>query len=310
MSRGESQHGSFGPMVIVANPSSGRGRAGAQLRRIEGLLRDQGLEFRVLFTTGRGHAAEVAAAALRDGARYLVAAGGDGTVNEVVNGIMAAGGAEKSVLGVVPTGSGCDFARTFGIPRNAARAARRLAGDEVRVIDVGMVTFTAGDTTAVRYFANIAEAGMGGSVVARAAGLPAWLGPARYFFGFWLTLPGFQPAAVRVEADGVTAEWTAHNVVVANCQYYGGGMRISPRSEPDDGVLDVLAMIGPKHIAYTILPKFYRGTHLPHRHIAELRATRVTVEAAAPFQVEADGELLGTTTATFEIVPRALRLKI
>ena len=302
----------FGRLVIIANPRSGRGRSEAKLREIESMLRDWDLDYRMVRTAGPGHAAEAAAEALRGGDRFLVAAGGDGTVHEVVNGMLAGGRpvAADAVLGVLATGSGCDFVKSFGIPGDAVRAARRLTGDAVRTIDVGKVTFADGGATTVKYFANIAKAGLGGSVVARASRLPGVFATTRYFFGFWLTLPRFRPATVRLDADGQAFEWVAQNVVVANGRFYGGGMQISPNSRPDDGRLDVLVMTGPKSDAYTTLPKVYRGTHLPHRNIAELRVSCVTVEADAPYPIEADGEVLGTTPATFEVIPAALRLKV
>ena len=302
----------FGRLVIIANPSSGRGRSEAKIREIERMLRNWGLDYRIVRTAGPGHAAEAAAEALRGGDRFLVAAGGDGTVHEVVNGMLAGDRpiAADAVLGVLATGSGCDFVKSFGIPGDAVRAARRLTGDAVRAIDVGKVTFADGGATTVKYFVNIAEAGLGGSVVARASRLPGVFATTRDFFGFWLTLPRFRPATVRLDADGQAFEWVAPNVVVANCRFYGGGMQISPNSRPDDGRRDVLVMTGPKFDAYTTLPKVYRGTHLPHRNIAELRASCVTVEADAPYPIEADGEVLGTTPATFEVIPAALRLKV
>jgi diacylglycerol kinase (ATP) len=295
----------FGPLVVIANARSRSGLAAA-----ERVLKQDGLDYRVVLTTGPGHATRAAAEALADGDRFLVAAGGDGTVHEVLNGMLAGAGrptAEDAVLGVLPLGSGCDFVRSFAIPRDAARAARRLAGDVTRVIDVGKVTFGTGK---VRYFANIAEAGLGGSVVARAVRLPAALGGLRYSVAFWLALPTFRPGPARVTADGTEVATRMLNVVVANCQYYGGGMRISPKSSADDGQLDVLAMTGPRRDACTTLPKVYRGKHLPHPEITELRGSLIRVESDVPMLVEADGELLGTTPATFEIVPRALRLKI
>jgi diacylglycerol kinase (ATP) len=303
-------HSPFGEIVVIANPRSGRGRAGAGLAAVERALRDAGLGHRIARTGGRGHATELAREALRGGGRYLVAAGGDGTVHEVVNGMLDDDGrpvAADAVLGVLAYGSGCDFVRTFGLPADVAAAARHLAGDAVRRIDVGRLTCTPGVT---RYFTNIAEAGLGGTVVARAAGLPGFLGGARYLCGFWLTLPGFRPATVRLEADGQAYQWRAHNVVVANGRFYGGGMQISPASEPDDGALDVLVMAGPKSAAFTIVPRVYRGTHLPDRNIAVLRAGRLRVDADPPFDIEADGEVLGTTPATFEIIPGAIQLKI
>ncbi len=147
-------------------------------------------------------------------------------------------------------------------------------------------------------------------MVAEASRLPGVLGSKRYLCGFWLTLPRFRPATVRLDADGQAFEWRAHNVVVANCCFYGGGMHISPKSEPDDGALDVLVMVGPKSDAFTMLPRVYKGIHLPHRNIVELRAKRVRIETDLPFRVEADGETLGTTAATFEVIPKAIRVKM
>lgn len=312
----------FGPLVIIANPRSGRGKVGAHLVEIERILADAGLSYRIVRTTHPGHATQAARDALDRGERYLVAAGGDGTVHEVLNGMIADDQpvAADAVLGVVAAGTGCDFARSFGLPGDAVQAARHLAGDEVRLIDVAKVTFMpgsgsgsgsgSGPAEVTRYFANIAEAGLGGAVVGRTLRLPGFLGAAKYFWAFWLTLPGFGPRTVRLNADDQEFAWRAFNVVVANCRFYGGGMQISPKSDPCDGALEVLVMTGPKSDAFTTVPKVYRGTHLPHRNIAELRASRVRVEADPPLPIEADGEILGTTPATFEVIPRAIRVKV
>ena len=299
----------FGPLVLIANPNAGRGTVSKALPRVESVLRNKNLAYRIVRTTHPGHATEAARQALSDGERYLVAVGGDGTVHEVVNGMVRDGGpvAADAVLGVVAAGSGCDFVRSFGLPGDAAQAAERLTGDRVRTIDVGTVTCADGTT---RCFVNIAEAGLGGAVVARAANLGKLLGGARYAAGFWLTLPRFRPAAVRLDADGQYHAWRAFNVVVANCRFYGGGMQISPNSDPGDCLLDILVMTGPKSDSFTTLPKVYKGAHLPHRNIAELRAARLTIEAEPGFQVEADGELLGMTPASFGIIPGAIRLKV
>jgi YegS/Rv2252/BmrU family lipid kinase len=267
------------------------------------------LAYRVVRTTHPGHATEAARQALSNGERYLVAVGGDGTVHEVVNGMVCDGGpvAADAVLGVVAAGSGCDFVRSFGLPSDAEQAAAQLAGDEVRTIDVGTVTCADGNT---RCFVNIAEAGLGGAVVARAANLGRFLGGARYAAGFWLTLPRFRPATVRLDADGQYHAWRAFNVVVANCRFYGGGMQISPNSDPGDCLLDILVMTGPKSDSFTTLPKVYKGAHLPHRNIAELRAAQLSIEAEPDLPVEADGEVLGVTPASFGIIPGAIRLKV
>jgi len=301
----------FGPLVLIANPNAGRGQVDKALPRVESVLKNENLSYRIVRTTHPGHATEAARQALRDGARYLVAVGGDGTVHEVVNGMVSGGGplVADAVLGVVAAGSGSDFIRSFGLPADAEQSARRLAGDQVRPIDVGTVTCADGET---RCFVNIAQAGLGGAVVARAAGLKAGrlLGGARYAAAFWLTLPRFRPAPVRLDADSHSYAWRAFNVVVANCRFYGGGMQISPNSDPGDCLLDILVMTGPKSDSFTILPRVYSGAHLPHRNIAELHTAQLSIEADTPFPVEADGEVLGVTPASFGIIPGAIRLKV
>jgi diacylglycerol kinase (ATP) len=303
----------FGPLVLIANPHAGGGRVDAALPEIERVLREAGLGYRIVRTTHPGHATEAAREALLGGERFLVAVGGDGTVHEVVNGMLSGGKpvAPDAVLGVVAAGSGCDFVRSFGLPGDAAQAAGRLAGDRVQAIDVGSVTCAGQDEP--RYFVNIAEAGLGGAVVARTARLTRagrFLGGAKYAAGFWLTLPRFRPAPVRLDADGHAYAWRAYNVVVANCRFYGGGMQISPNSDPCDCLLDVLVMTGPKSDSFTTLPKVYSGAHLPHRHVAELRAAQLHVDADASFPVEADGEVLGSTPASFGIIPGVIKLKV
>jgi YegS/Rv2252/BmrU family lipid kinase len=302
----------FGRLVLIANPRAGRGRVGQEMPELERQLLANKLTYRIVETEGPGHATRVAREALQAGERFLVAVGGDGTVHEVVNGMIEDDRpvADDAVLGVVAAGSGSDFVRTFGLPGDATRAVRHLAGDRTFRIDAVRLDFQDGDDPASRYFANIAEAGLGGATVARAERLPRRLGRSRYFLGFWLSLSGHKPAELTVHAD--RKEWTGrgNNVVVANCQFYGGGMKISPRSYPGDGLLDVQISTGPRSEAFTLLPKIYRGEHVPHPHIKEMRGALVTVEAERPLPVEADGEVLGTTPATFTVLPQALALKI
>jgi YegS/Rv2252/BmrU family lipid kinase len=304
----------FGPLVLIANPKAGRGKVGKMLPEVEKLLRAERLAYRVVHTRGPGHATEAAREALAGDERFVVAAGGDGTVHEVVNGLMDQDRpvAEGAVLGVVACGSGCDFVRTFDLPGDAVKASVHLSGDATRPIDIGKATWVRPDGSSItRYFPNIAEVGLGAATVARASTLPRSLGPSQYFFAFWMTLPGFKPGNVVIDADGNRFESRAHQVVVANARYYGGGMQISPKSATEDGLLDVLVFVGPKSDAFTILPKVYKGSHLPHRNIVELKARRVRVRTEGPSPIEADGEVLGSSTdVTFEAVPTPLLLKV
>jgi diacylglycerol kinase (ATP) len=304
----------FGPLVLVVNPVSGKGKVAAALPKIEAALRQRDLEYRIEVTRGPGDATRAAREALAGGERFVVAVGGDGTIHEVVNGMI-----ENDVpirpdplLGVVAAGSGSDFVRTVDLPGDAVQSVAHLAGEATRPLDIGKVTYVdhpSGRET-VRYFPNIAEVGLGAATVARAARLPRSAGRSRYFFGFWMTLPGFKRCRVRVEAGDDVYEGVAHNIVIANCRYFGGGMHISPKSLPDDGLFDVLVMKGPKSDSFTTIPKVYKGSHLPHRNMLEMRASRIRVEADRALPIEADGEPLGTTPATFDLLLRPLLLKV
>jgi diacylglycerol kinase (ATP) len=296
----------------MVNPRSARGRVGEEIPEIERQLQARKLAYRIVELQSPGQATETARAALESGERYLVAVGGDETVHAVVNGMITddAPVADDAVLGVIPAGSGCDFVRTFGLPGDVIKAVRHLSDDQTYRIDVGKVSYLDGEVKSARYFANIAEAGLGGSVARRASRLSRRWNRSGYFLGFWLSLLRQRPFEVQVRADRKSFTARATNVLIANGQFDRGGMKVSPRSYPGDGLFDVQISTGPKSEAFTTIPKMYRGEHVPNPHVKELRGREITVEADRPLAVQADGEFLGTTPATFAVIPQALTLKI
>jgi len=205
-----------------------------------------------------------------------------------------------------------DIASSVGASQadRAVDGAMRALQTGTAPIDVIRAEYRVGDEVVTRYVANVAECGLGATVVARAARLPRWLGRSRYFWGFWLALGPYRPSQVVVRVDRKEFAGVANNVVVANCQFYGGGMRISPRSYPGDGLLEAQISTGPKSEAFTLIPRIYRGEHVPHPHIKELRGRVIEVDGERPLPVEGDGEVLGTTPATFTVMPEAVALKI
>jgi diacylglycerol kinase (ATP) len=231
-------------------------------------------------------------------------------VNEVVNGIA---GRDDLELAVIARGTGWDFVRTYGIPRAIDDAVRIALDGASRTIDLGRVTYRAwagSDTEA--YFANIASAGMSGAIAQRANETTKALGGKVSYL--WATLAVFarwRNDEVRVSVDGEIRTGRMHDVVVANGRYFGGGMMMLPDAEPDDGLFDVL-LIGDltKRDLLVTLPKTYRGKHLPHPKADVLRGAVVTVDADTPLPIELDGEQPGTTPARFEIVPRAIRIRV
>jgi diacylglycerol kinase (ATP) len=273
-------------------------------------LAGEGLTGDTLFSERPGQLAELARAAAEGGAGLLVAVGGDGTVNEVVNGIADD---ERVELAVLARGTGWDFVRTFGIPRDVAGAARVAREGRTRTIDLGRATYRswAGDERTA-YFANVASAGMSGAIAKRANETTKALGgKASYVWATLAVFAGWTNNEVRVAVDGETREGLMEDVIVANGRYLAGGMRMCPDAEPDDGVFDTLLIgdVTRRELVLT-LPKTYRGTHLPHRKAELLRGAVVTVDAQQPLPIQLDGEQPGTTPVTFEVVPRALRLRV
>jgi YegS/Rv2252/BmrU family lipid kinase len=301
----------FGRAVLIVDPAAGRGEVSREMPEVERQLLARRLDYRIEEAREPGEATRLVREALAAGERFLVAVGDDLTVEQIVNGLLDDGRAlaPDAVLGVVAAGSGADFPKTFGLPGDSVRAVRHLAGDRTYRIDAVRVSFQAEGGEGIRHFAGVAQAGLGAAMVSRAERLPRPLGRARRFLGFWLAMAATRPRDLVVTVN--RAEWRgrAWNVVVGNCQF-SAGMRISPRSFPGDGVLDVLIHHGPMSEAFTQLPKVFQGEQVPHPHIKEYRAQTVEIRADHPIPLEADGQILGTTPARFEILPEALTLKI
>lgn len=304
----------LGRPLVIANPSSGRGDA-STLERLRAALDGVGLEHDLVVTEAPGAATRIARSAVEDGRRYVVAVGGDGTVHEIVNGLVDADAgrarAEGLVLGVVSAGSGCDLVRTFGLDRDPETLAPHLASSDVLPIDLGRVRFVGPDgAPAVRVFANIAEAGFGGQVARTAARLPRRLGPARYSVGIVATWGAFRRVPTRVVHDGGVHEGPVCNVVVANGQFFGGGMHVAPRALPTDGRMNLQAWVGSPTDVLRANRQLRTGAHLARPDVHEWQSARVSVEGVRPLALEADGEVLGASPATFDVLPRVIGLKL
>jgi YegS/Rv2252/BmrU family lipid kinase len=299
-------------MVLICNPQAGRGGAAKALGEVRRHLDMRELAYEVVFTERQGHATELTRQALDHGCRFVVALGGDGTIHEVVNGLMEDDRPVQpdAVMGVVAAGTGADFIKTFGIPSMAGHAVAHLDGPGSFPIDIGKITFAQDEGSAVRYFANIAEVGLGAAVAGRAARLPKWLGPTLYVVAFWLTLRRHRPAQVTVDLVDRSYAGPMNNLVVANGQFFGGGMKIAPKAAPTDGVFDIQIEHATKWEEIAVMPRVYSGQHVPHPDIFEAKRVRVSIRSTPALPIEADGELLGHTPASFELLKEAIRLKV
>lgn len=299
-------------VVFLVNPAAGNGATGQRWAELSQQAAAAGLRGDALLSEAPGHLGELAQRAVSDGARRLVVVGGDGTVNEAVNGVLAAGGAPVE-LAVVPRGTGDDFARSLGIPTRPEEAFRVAATGALRTIDVGRARYQDWNGSAgERFFVNFAGAGISGAIARRGAATsrrmgakPAYLWATVAVFLRWKSVP------MEVELDESMRSAVLYEVIVANGAYTAGGMRIAPDAVPDDGQFDTILIGDFTKAEFAVtFPKIYRGTHVGHAKIDVVRARTVGVSADGPLPVVLDGEQPGTTPAQFEIVPGALQLRV
>ena len=313
---------------MIVNPQAGRGAIGRALPRIKEVVEQEELEYDIVETTAPGHAQDLAREAVQSGILFVVAVGGDGTVHEVVNGLMGDEGplVPEVVLGIVPSGSGSDFIKTFGLPTVPEEAARNLAGKNVwGALDIPRMRYRNNDGKEVsRWFVNIAEAGIGAHVVVSAAKMPRRFGGRAYRLAALRAIVAYKPQVAHLDFNGRKGrgvrpdtplepgkhDGTITMIVVANCQFYGGGLRVAPRAIPSDGMLDVLVGEGTKRDALRALKKMPMGEHVPSKIFSEFLVDRLTLDGPEPMLLEADGEPLGTTPAHFDLVRGAIRLKV
>ncbi len=310
------------PLVIV-NPESAGGATRDAWPGIASELASHFGSFTPHFTTRAGEGIQIAANAARKGTKLIIACGGDGTISEVANGILSAG--SEAELGIVPSGTGGDFRRTIGIPARVAAAARILRTGQTRLIDVGKATFTNDDgELESRYFLGVASFGMSADVIVRVKdGGPDWLparGPkwltGRLSFAVAMLQTAAKKSARRVVVqldDDPARHLTVANLCVANARYFGGGMKIAPNALLTDGKFDVVSIgdLGAARI-FANAPRLYAGAHLSMSEVGHALAAKVSarsVNKKETVEVEVDGEIPGRLPATFQILPKALRVR-
>ena len=295
---------------IILNPVSGRGHGARVESELCRYLEAEGLGFDLVHTAGRWHAAELAEQAVRDGVELVVAAGGDGTTHEVVNGLMTASdGREAGTLGIIPIGSGSDFAHTVGVPSDLRAACRRLARGQAKILDVGRITMPG---RASRYFDNTLGIGFDGVVTVEAAKVKWLRGLALYLPVVLKTVfLSLKIPYATIKYDDEEMALPALMVCVANGPREGGGFYVAPDAQPDDSLFDLcitrevsrLAMLG-------LIPHFMQGTHVDKEPVTMARARRITISSPDDLVVHVDGEVLCTDghQITCEILPRRLRV--
>jgi len=297
---------------VIVNPAAGANSTRRKWPQLHRLLTHIGFSFDHDYTEGTGHATELATAAASDGYRYLVAVGGDGTVNEVANGILNSGEAGSVSLGIISTGTGSDFVRSVGIPRNYVSACSCLTSPQRYLIDVGIVEYQSNGQTSKRFFVNAAGIGFDAAAVEATEQLPKYFGGTiPYLAGLLRTLVGYRNKSVELGIGDRAEKARVLSVVVSNGNYLGGGMRIAPEASLNDSLLDVCVIgdVG-KFDLLKSLPMVYKGTHGDHPRVRMEKAEKVTVESTEKVLVHADGEVLGEGPASFSLIPAALNIVV
>ena len=300
------------PVFAIVNPASDNGSTARFWPRARATLREAGFEVEEVLTEGPGHATALALAAGEQGHRVVLYVGGDGTANEVANGLLKLPTLARPALASLPRGTGGDLAKSLGMAPGAGAAVARLTRGRERTIDVASCTYTGLDGTHTRrFFLNIADAGIGGYVAERVNRSSKAFGGFASFL--WATLSVFatmRKPELTLTIDGqVRFAGPATSMAVCNGPRFGGGMLMAPDARPDDGVLDIVVIgdISKGDLALN-LPRLYRGTHLTHPKVEAFRGREVVIEAAAPAPLEVDGEHPGTTPFHVWVEPAALRM--
>lgn len=301
---------------VIVNPISGGGKGLGDFPKISHLLRENGIEHDPAFTEYRYHATELAVEAVNKGYRKIIAVGGDGTLNEVVNGLFIQKQCEPKdiLLAVIAVGTGNDWVRTFSTPRNYSAAVRAIKEGCTFLQDVGKVTYTESNYTQSRYMANVAGLGFDADVIEifNSLKLKGYKGKWLYIYSLLKGYLSLKPFGVTVEVDD---EVVYHNllfsIAVGICKYNGGGIQQLPKAVADDGLLDI-TLIKPLHWWHVVFRarRLFNGEIYSIGHIQHAQGKRVRITASPNILLETDGELHGGTPVTIEVVPKAVQIVV
>jgi diacylglycerol kinase (ATP) len=296
-----SGHVIFSGMLVIANPRAGHGRGARTLSKVEESLKARNIAHHTAVSTRPGHVKELAAEAAGRGQSPLVLIGGDGTLFEALNGMVAAG--RFVPVAQIPVGSGNSFIKDLGI-ETVEDGLRALSEGRTRAVDIGRVRSAVGEY----HFVNLVGAGFVANVGSRAVSFKLF-GDSAYTIGVLLELVTLRAASCRLSVDGKESVRDALFIEVCNSRKTGGDMIMAPSAEVDDGKLDVvIARAMNRRTLLKLFPLIFKGAHVRDPHVETFRCSRISVSFEPPQKVTPDGEIIGTTPLDIEIVPRALQV--
>jgi len=299
--------------LVIVNPNAGKGRGQKHWDKISNSMREHGILFNAKFTGQKGHATLLVKDAVEHGCRNVIVAGGDGTLNEAVNGILTQNicRTDEIIIGMIPVGTGNDWGKMFGIPSDYEEAVKIISRGRIMAHDAGRIVFRDGPRSETRYFINIAGLGFD-AIVVRKTNLQKERGKGGrliYFYNLLSCLLSYKGTRAVIIADDNNISDRIFTVSVGNGIYSGGGMRQTPGAVPDDGLLNITII---RHMSISkiilSLKKLYDGTILEHPRITGYACRKIFIDSEQVMFAEADGESLGHTPVEIDILPRCLKI--
>ena len=299
--------------LAIVNPNAGFGKGKKDWNKISLILNKYGLKVSVLFTERKLHAIELTKDGIEAGYRNIIAIGGDGTMNEVVNGVFSQTNCQtKDVnVGMIPVGSGNDWGKMFGIPKDYEHSIKIIKEKKVFLHDTGLITYTKDGEKKCRYFINIAGLGFDANVTKRTNNQKEKgnSGKAIYFYNLLKSLAGYRNIKTEIEIDGQKSINETFTISIGIGRYSGGGMMQTPHAIPDDGLFDitVIKKMSRAEIIWN-LKKLYDGTILTHPKINGYTGKTIKINSDQPVYIEADGESLGHSPVELKIMPKSINI--
>lgn len=302
------------PWLVVVNPNAGRRKGLLDWEKISGYLNHYDLQYTPVFTERPGHATEIVVEYVeQEGYRRIVAVGGDGTMNEVVNGIFGQKRFKTTdiTLGMITVGTGNDWGRMFGIPSDYEEAVKILTRNQVFIQDAGIVQYCNEDEPENRYFVNIAGMGFDAEVTRKSNKLKekGKGGVFLYLINILTSLLNFSHVEAFINVDGLDMENKIFSMNVGICRYNGGGMIQAPNAIPDDGLFDltIIKKLSKPNVILS-LKRLYNGTILKHPKVDSYTGKSIRVKSKDTIRLETDGETLGHTPIEFRIIPKSVKI--
>lgn len=299
--------------IVIVNRTAGSGRTEKDWPFIESLLHKHGFSFESHFTSRRLHASIITRDRIRDGYSRIIVVGGDGTMNEVINGLFSQGSINTTevMLGMISVGTGNDWARMFNIPNDYEEAVLTIKKQHTFIQDAGLVHYTRNGKEWKRYFINIAGMGFGARVVERTNKMKSKgkSGAFLYFYNIFASLMRYRSQNANIQIDGRSYTRNIFSMNVGICKYNGGGMIQVPHAVADDGLYSItlIRKMGKLNVLANV-KRLYNGTIVQHSRVETYLGQEVEIEGSRKLQIETDGESLGHGPVRFSIIPRSVRV--